>query len=56
MQGGFGINMLAGMDWVRGPASVDGILHLLSRIIIPAYELKSVDYLDRVELLPDVVP
>jgi hypothetical protein len=56
MQGGFGINMLAGMDWVRGPASGDGILHLLSRVVVPADELEPVDDLDRVELLPDVIP
>jgi hypothetical protein len=55
MQGGFGINMLAGMDWVRGPASGDGIFHLLSRVVVPADELKPVDDLDRVELLPDVI-
>ncbi len=56
MQGGFGINMLAGVDWVRGPARVDGILHLLSHVVVPADKLEPVDDLDRVELLPDVIP
>ncbi len=56
MQGRFSINMLAGMNRIRGPACADGVLHLLSRVVVAADELKPINDLDRVQLLPDVVP
>jgi hypothetical protein len=55
MQGSFGIYMLTGMNWIRGPAGADGMLHLLSRVVVTADKLEPVDDLDWVELLPDVV-
>ncbi len=48
--------MLTGMNWIRGPAGADGMLHLLSRVVVTANKLEPVDDLDRVELLPDVIP
>jgi hypothetical protein len=56
MQGSFGIYMLAGMNRVRRPTGADGVLHLLSRVVVPADKLEAVDDLDRVELLTDVIP
>ncbi len=56
MQGRFGIYMLAGMNRVRRPTSADGVLHLLSCVVVPADKLEPIDDLDRVELLPDVIP
>ena len=56
MQGRFSINMLAGMNRIRGPACADGVLHLLSRVVVSADKLETIDDFDRVELLPDVVP
>ncbi len=56
MQGRFSINMLAGMNRVRRPTCADGVLHLFSRVVVPADKLEPIDDLDRVELLPDVIP
>ncbi len=47
---------LAGMNRVRRPTSADGVLHLLLRVVVPADKLETIDDLDRVELLPDVIP
>jgi hypothetical protein len=44
------------MNRVRRPTSADGVLHLLSRVVVPADKLEAIDNLDRVELLTDVIP
>jgi hypothetical protein len=56
MQGRFSIDMLAGVDRIHGPTCADGVLHLLSRVAVAADELKPINDLDQVQLLPDVVP
>ncbi len=56
MQGGFCIDMLAGMYRVGCPASVYGVLDFLLRIVIAANEFESVDDLDWVKHLSDVIP
>ncbi len=56
MQGSFHINMLAGVDRIRRPSSADGMLHLLSCVIVAADELEPVNDPDRMQLLPYVVP
>jgi hypothetical protein len=56
MQGSFGIYMLTGMNWIRRPAGADGVIRLLSRVVVSADKLETIDDFDRVELLPDVVP
>jgi hypothetical protein len=56
MQSRFRIHMLTGVDRIRRPSCVDGVLHLLSRVVAAADELKPINDLDQVQLLPDVVP
>ncbi len=56
MQGRFRVNMLAGVDRIRRPSSADGMLHLLSGVVVAADELEPVNDPDWVQLLPDVIP
>ncbi len=56
MQGCFRIDVLAGVDRVRGPTCVDGVLHFFFRVIAAADEFKPIDDLDWMEHFPDAVP
>jgi hypothetical protein len=56
MQGGFCIDMLAGMYRVGIPASVYCMLDFLLRVIVSADEFESVDDFDWVQHLADVIP
>ena len=56
MQGGFRINMLAGVNRVSRPARVYGMLDFFLRVVVSANEFESINDLDWMQHFPDMVP
>ncbi len=56
MQGGFRIYMLAGVDRVRRPSCVYGVLNFFLRVIASANEFETVNDFDWMQHFPDMVP
>jgi hypothetical protein len=56
MQGGFCIDMLAGMYRISRPASVYSMSDFFLRVVITADEFESMDDLEWMQHLSDVIP
>jgi hypothetical protein len=56
MQGGFCVDMLAGMYRVGCPSSVYSMLNFFLRVVVAANEFEPVDDFDWVQHLSDVIP
>jgi hypothetical protein len=56
MQGCLGINMLVWVDWIRRPASTDGVFNFLARVVVAAVKFQPIYYFDRMQNFPDVIP
>ncbi len=56
MQGGFRIDMLAGVYRVRRPARVYGVLDFFLRVVASANKFESINDLDWMQHFPDMIP
>ncbi len=56
MQGRFRIDMLAGVDRVRRPSCVYGVLNFFLRIVAAANKFETINNFDWMQHFPDMVP